>query len=428
MDDESQHRLFGLERGRPTQVLQNTAYILGDSGQCFDAASTGNLKTVDGLSTTGRTISLENGSYGRRQVIDFTRCSYLGLDNHPLIVAGAIEAIQAERSLCSSGARTHFEVDLLGELEEELSGMFRARVICFSSLLLASLEGTRFLGSGQLTSGRKPIVVFDRTLHDSLACPKPAVANEAHVETLVHNDIDDLERLCRDNPAVVYVGGDIYSIGAYSRLTELRRLQERYGLFLHIHDAHGISIFGRQGEGFARSQFPQVLGERTIIAASLAEGFGASGGLLMFGTRESESLCRRYTAAGSFSEAPNRAAVGAALGSCKIHRSAELGERQQRLAQRIDFFDRRLATAEQGNSLPIRTIIIGSEANAVRVARRLLDSGLHTSVTFFPKLGDGMAGLRVFITSEHEVCDIERLCDGILERIVQTTGKPYPLR
>lgn len=425
MESESQHRLFSSKDGRPTDALQSSAYI---RGQPVNATCTGNFKSVDGLSEAGRRTSfLDKGSYSRRQIVDFARCSYLGLDNHPLILAGAIEAIQARRSLHSSGARTCFELDLLGELEEELSEMFCTRVISFSSFLLASLEGTRFLGSGQLTSGRKPIVVFDRTLHDSLVCQMPVEANETQVETIVNNDIADLERLCRDNPAVVYVC-DIYSIGAYSPLAELRRLQERYGLFLNIHDAHGLSIFGRRGEGHARSQFPQVLGERTIIAASLAEGFGASGGLLMLGTSENEALCRRYTTTGSFSEAPNGAAVGAALGSCKIHRSAELSERQQLLVQRIDFFDRRLTTAEQGNSLPIRTVIIGSEADTMRVARRLLDSGFHTPVMFFPKLGDGTAGIRVFITSEHEVCDIERLCDSILEKIVQTTGIPYPLR
>jgi hypothetical protein len=59
-----------------------------------------------------------------------------------------------------------------------------------------------------------------------------------------------------------------------------------------------------------------------------------------------------------FLAAANLPTVGAALGSCNIHCSAELGQRQRRLAQRIDLFDRRVAIAEQGNSLPIRMIAI----------------------------------------------------------------------
>ncbi|MGY4319390.1 7-keto-8-aminopelargonate synthetase-like enzyme [Bradyrhizobium sp. JR3.5] len=248
------------------------------------------------------------------------------------------------------------------------------------------------------------------------------VADETRVETIAHNDLEALERLCREHPVVAYVCDGVYSMGGNSPVKELRRLQERYGLFLYIDDAHGISLFGRQGEGFARSQFPEALGDRTIIAASLAKGFGASGGMLMLGTADQENLFRRYSIPYAFSVAPNLAAVGAALGSCKIHCSAELGERQDRLAHRIKVFDRRVTTAEKGNSFPIRMVGIGSEAKAIAIARELLGAGFYTLVTFFPTIAQGKAGIRVCITADHEVRDIERLCDCILERVPDRTA------
>ncbi|MER8824008.1 aminotransferase class I/II-fold pyridoxal phosphate-dependent enzyme [Mesorhizobium sp. M0991] len=410
---------------RLTGHFRNTAYVINQSRPYFDAAHAAGLMGVQGRSTTGRTVVLGTGPLdGRPQVIDFVRCSYLGLDNHPVIVAGAIEAIEAHRSLHWSCARTRLNFDLLAELEATLSEMFCARVLAFSSVMLANLGAMPILASGQLTGGRKPVVVFDRTAHISLAYHKPVVADEARVETIAHNDIHALERLCRDNPVVAYVCDGVYSMGGNSPIEELRQLQERYGLFLYIDDAHGISLFGPQGQGFARSQFPQVLGDRTIIAASLAKGFGASGGMLMVGTPDQEALFRRYAIPYSFSAAANLAAVGAALGSCRIHCSAELSQRQRRLAQRIDLFDRRVATAEQGNSLPIRMIAIGTEAKAIATARQLLDAGFYTSVTFFPTVGQGKAGIRVCITADHEVCDVERLCDSILENVPETTDKP----
>src|SRR3546814_3829990 len=85
------------------------------------------------------------------------------------------------------------------------------------------------------------------------------------------------------------------------------RLQERYNLFLYIDDAHGISILGAQGEGFARGQLPDELGPRTIVAASLGKGFGASGGVLMLGSWEQEDVVRRYAQPYAFSAAPNLA-------------------------------------------------------------------------------------------------------------------------
>lgn len=407
---------------RPTGNFRNTPYVIKESRAYFDAAHAAALMGIHGRSTIGRAFNLGAGPLDSRpQVIDFVRCSYLGLDNHPLIVAGAIEAIQAHQSLHWSCARTRLNFDLLAELEATLSDMFRARVLTYSTVMLANLGAMPLLASGQLTGGRKPVVVFDRIAHVSLAYHKPVVADETRVETIAHNDIDALERLCRQEPVVAYVCDGVYSMGGHSPVKELRQLQERYGLFLFIDDAHGTSLFGRQGEGFARSQFPHGLGDRTIIAASLGKGFGASGGMLMLGTSDQEALFRRYSVPYAFSVSPNLAAVGAALGSCKIHRSAELDRRQRRLAQRIDLFDRRVATAQQGNSLPIRMIAAGSEAKAIAIARELLDAGFYTSVTFFPTVARGKAGIRVCITADHGVRDIERLCDCILERLAVTT-------
>jgi 8-amino-7-oxononanoate synthase len=411
--------------GSPRGHFRNTSYVINESRAHFDAAHAAGLMAVHGRSTLGRGFALGTGTLEERpHAIDFVRCSYLGLDNHPVVVAGAIEAIEAHRSLHWSCARTRLNFDLMAELEGTLSEMFGARVLVFSTVMLANLGAMPILASGHLTGGTKPVAVFDRLAHISLAYHKPVVADETRVETIPHNDIDALERLCRQEAVVAYVCDGVYSMGGHAPVRELRRLQERYGLFLYIDDAHGISLFGRQGEGFVRSQFDEELGDRTIIAASLGKGFGASGGMLMLGTAEQEALFRRYALPHAFSAAANLAAVGAALGSCGIHRSAELGQRQRRLAQRIDLFDRRVATAEQGNSLPIRMITIGSETSAIAIARGLLDAGFYTSVTFFPTVAQGKAGIRVCLTADHEIRDVERLCDCILERVSATIREP----
>lgn len=403
---------------RPTEQFRIT-------DPSFDETLPADLIAVHGRPTTRRSTARGKGRL--RHPIDFVRCSYLGLDNHPAIVAEAIAAIQAQPSLNSSCAGKQQNLDLLGELEESLSEIFCARVLAFSSVILVDLVAMPVLASGQLTGGRKPVIVFDSFARMSLTYRK-LMADDTLVKTIAHNDIGTLERLCRENPVVAYVCDGVYWMGGYSPIEKLRELQKRYGLFLYIDDAHGFSTFGTQGEGYARPQFPQMLGDRTIITGSLANGFGASGGILMVGTADHEALFRLHSIPDACSETPNVAAVGAALGSCKIHRSAELRQRQEQLAQRIHLFDRRVVTAGQGNSLPIRMITAGSEVNAFAIARGLLDSGFYTLITFFPTVGRGAAGIRVCITAEHETGDIERLCDCILEQFAERTGKPYPLR
>ncbi|MGY3108348.1 MULTISPECIES: aminotransferase class I/II-fold pyridoxal phosphate-dependent enzyme [unclassified Bradyrhizobium] len=389
------------------------------------AALRADLIAADGSPTSRRSIVPCNSQV--RQPLDFVRCSYLGLDDHPAIVAGAIAAIQGQPSSHSSRAGKRRSFDLLGELEETLSEIFRARVLTFSSLMLVDLVAIPMLASGRLTGGKKPVVVFDSFSRMLLTFQK-LKADDTRAYAIVHNDIGALEQLCREHPVVAYVCDGVYWMGSHSPIEELRQLQERYGLFLYIDDAHGLSIFGSQGEGFARSQFPQMLGDRTLIAGSLGNGFGASGGILMLGTTNHEALLRLESIPSEYSEGLNLAAVGAALESCKLHRSAELRRRREQLAQRIDMFDRRLTTAGQGNSVPIRMITVGSEVDALAISRGLLDGGFYTLVTFFPTAGQGAARIRVCITAKHEAGDIERLCDCILEQVAERTGKPYPLR
>lgn len=400
--------------------FRNTAFVIEKTRPIFDAAYEAQVMGVYGRSLDNRHVRLRNEKY----ITDFVRCSYLGLDNHPDIVNGALSAILEYHSVHWSCARTRLNFGLLLDLEDRLSDLFRSRVIAFSTVMVANMGILPLIASGHLTGGVKPIMVFDRLCHASLAFHKAVVADETEVVTIAHNDVNELEDICKINRLVAYISDGVYSMGGNAPIKELRELQDRYNLFLYIDDAHGISIVGKRGEGFARSQFREELGPSTIIAASLAKGFGASGGILMLGTKEQEDICRRYSQPYVFSAAPNLAAIGAALASARLHSTPELWERQAALADRIRLFDRRMATPDKGNMLPIRMIPIGEETAAIESARRLLERGFYTSATFFPTVARGAAGLRVCLTATHSFDEIERLCmlvNRVREEVSRTT-------
>ena len=145
--------------GRPTGHFRNTAYVINESRAHFDAAmQPGSWRSV----RVPQRDALLRWAWARLncRTNRFVRCSYLELDNHPVIVAGAIEAIQAHRSVHWSCARTRLNFDLLAELEDSLTEMFGARVLAFSSVMLANLGAMPILASGQLTGGRKPVVAL----------------------------------------------------------------------------------------------------------------------------------------------------------------------------------------------------------------------------------------------------------------------------
>lgn len=389
--------------------FRNTAAMIGAAAPNFDAAHYQGIMAIYATPLEGRAVQL---AHDGQKVVDFVRCSYLGLDNHPDIVAGAMKAVRDSGTLHWSCARTRLNFSILGELEDSLSDLFRARVVTFTTVLAANMSALPLLASGNLTAGQKPLVVFDRLAHATLAYHKASVAAETEVETIRHNDLAALEALCRTHKTVAYVCDGAYSMGGSAPLAELRAIQEKYGLFLYIDDAHGISILGENGAGFARSVFKE-LGDRTIVAASLGKGFGASGGMLTLGTAAQELLFRRFAVAHAFSASLNTAAIGAAIASADIHRTDELAQRQATLRQNLTLLDRLLPSRDMNSALPIRTIRIGDELLSVAAARQLLQLGFYTSAIFFPTVARGEAGLRICLTASHTERQIEELAAAI---------------
>ncbi|NIA70422.1 aminotransferase class I/II-fold pyridoxal phosphate-dependent enzyme [Pelagibius litoralis] len=398
-----------LEKPKKKTSFRNTKFVIEKSLPAFDAAYDAGVMGVHGLSLDGRRVRLSDG----RCVTDFVRCSYLGLDNHPKLIEGAVSAVTRYGSLHWSCARTRLNSNLLRELEERLAILFSARVIAYSTVMVANMGALPLIASGYLTEGVKPVMVFDRLCHVTLAYHKPAMADETKVLTIDHNDIDALEQICQTHKRVAYVADGVYSMGGHAPVAKIQELQNRYGLFLYIDDAHGISIFGEKGEGYARSQFPNELGGLTIIAASLGKGFGASGGILMLGTKRQEDLFRRYSLAYAFSAAPNLAAVGAALASAQVHETAELAKLQKELFDRIRFFDQRVDTVQRGDPLPIRLFPVGNSSKAIYAAQQLLESKLYTSAVFFPTVAQNEAGIRICLSTAHSLGEIDELCEEL---------------
>ncbi|WP_117194042.1 aminotransferase class I/II-fold pyridoxal phosphate-dependent enzyme [Rhizobium terrae] len=391
---------------------RNTRLMIDKALPQLDLAHQSEVMGLSARPLSARRLSIDIAGL-HRCLVDFVRCSYLGLDNHPEIIEGAIEAIKDHRALHWSCARTRMSFASLTLLESDLADLFQARVITYSSVLAANMGALPLLASGHLTAGNKPVLVFDRFAHATLAFHKATLAAETTVVTIDHNDISMLEQICKQNPVAAYICDGVYSMGGAAPVDGLLSLQQKYGLFLYIDDAHGISLFGRQGDGFVRSQIAGDLGERTIIAASLGKGFGASGGLLMLGSQQQEKLFRRFAIAHAFSASLNLAAVGAARASARLHRTAELLRRQISLQERIKGFDRLIKTDQQGSPLPIRTIRIGNEASAISAARALVDRGFFTSAIFFPTVPEGQAGLRLCLTAGHTPEEIEGLCNAL---------------
>lgn len=332
------------------------------------------------------------------EFINMCSCAYLGLNFHPAVIEGAIQALRETGTTGPSVSPTRIRHNLLGRLEEELGELFGAHAVSALSCSVASAGILPLLAAGQLVDGGPRVMVFDRNCHFSMNYIKPICADESLVLTCDHNDLDALEDICRRYSRVAFVGDGAYSMGGAAALQGLLELQERYGLFLYLDDSHSLSIIGEHGEGFARSQLE--MNELTAIVASLSKGFGTGGAVAMLGDRRMAGLLARHGGPLGWSQEMGIPLIGSSLASAAIHRSAELGELQQQLRSNVDYFDELLPTPLAGNGLPVRRITVGDSERAIQLSAELYQRGFYSSAVFFPIVAKGEAGIRIMLRAD----------------------------
>ncbi|HEX8096314.1 aminotransferase class I/II-fold pyridoxal phosphate-dependent enzyme [Jatrophihabitans sp.] len=332
------------------------------------------------------------------EFLNMCSCSYLGLNFHPAIIEGAIQALREAGTTGPSISATRIRHNLLGRMEEDLSDLFGAHVLSALSCSVATAALLPLLASGQLVAGGPRVMVFDRNCHFNMNYVKPICADESLVLTCDHNDLDAVEDICRRYPSVAFVGDGVYSMGGAAALRGLLELQERYGMFLFLDDSHSLSIMGEHGEGFVRSQLE--MNELTAIVGSLGKGFGTGGGVIMLGDRGMVSVLARHGGPLGWSQGMGISLIGATMASAAIHRTPELGELQRRLRANIDYFDELLPTPLAGNGLPVRRVTVGDTDRALQMSAELYERGFYNSAVFFPIVAKGDAGIRIMLRSD----------------------------
>lgn len=372
-----------------------------------EAGNTGLLQIRAKYTETNQLMAKENHRF-----INMCSCSYLGLDKHPKIIEGAINAVNQAKVLILPTSRTRIGISLLDDVEDALSDLFQCDAIVTISCAAASAGVLPILASGVLTGNKKPLMVFDKQCHFSMNLIKAICGDETELITCEHNDINTLEDLCKKNNNVVYIADGAYSMGGYAPVQELKVLQEKYGLFLYFDDSHAIAAYGKNGVGYVRDQFDE-LNDRTIIVGSLAKAFGASGGIVMLNNKVARKYIDIFGGPLGWSQSVNTASMGAILASVNIHKSEELPSLQNKLQENLNFFDQICPTVNSGNGLPIRVIEMTNPKEAIYLSGEIYKRGFYTSAVFFPIVAKNRAGLRVMARADLSKNDIQQFCNTI---------------
>lgn len=350
-----------------------------------------------------------------RPAIDFVNCSYFGLDRHPAVVAAAQKTLE-EWGVHFCCARSRLSIEPNRALESGLSKLFGGPAITFPSVSAAHASVMPLMVQGLLWDASSIELIFDRSAHASMQFLKPILAEHAAVSSVPHNDLNALEdavRLAnRRGSTAVYVADGVYSMGGLCPLPELIDMANRYDLRLYIDDAHGTSIYGERGEGYAVEAFGGRIPPFAIVTYSLAKGFGCNGGGVILPDAVAEQRVRRLGQTYAFSAPLDFSVIGAACASLELHLDGTVRDLQKTLRDHVRLFDRSRGVDDPLFS-PIRMHRLSTPDAAIAKADDLLSSSYFVSAAFYPVIKRGEGQLRVAISTEHRAEDLEGLASHL---------------
>ncbi len=357
----------------------------------------------------------------------FANCSYIGLDVAEELKAGAIDAIQRYGNLFSS-SRLSIGLGLNEELEALLDQMTGQQTLVTQSTSLGSLSAIPVLTNAQ------DLIIVDRQVHASVRnAVRIAETQGTPVLTVAHNDVNALEYLIRLNQNkyrnIWYMADGIYSmLGDACPVDALHDLMNIYSSFhCFVDDAHGISWAGQHGRGTVLAK--RALHPNMVLAMSMAKGFGASGGMLVFTDKKTRHAIRSLGSSLIFSGPIPTPVLGACIASAKLHLSDAIELRQAALQLRIHHLketarELKLPLIRHGFS-PIFFFGAGNEENAFHIAGALVQAGFLTTVCSYPIVSKKNAGVRVTLTTHNQFEDIDALLITLREIIsdLEVQGK-----
>ncbi|MBQ0832868.1 8-amino-7-oxononanoate synthase [Marinobacter sp.] len=340
-----------------------------------------------------------------REFLLFCSNDYLGLANHPQLVAAMQHAAQtygvgggASHLVCGHSALHH-------RLEERLAEVTgRDRALLFSTGYMANL------GTVTALMGKGDHILEDRLNHASLL--DAGLLSGAKFQRFHHNDLDDLERRLKKLPASglrLLVVDAVFSMdGDIAPLPELAALAKKYDAYLMADDAHGFGVLGRTGAGCCE-HFGLDQDQLPVLMGTLGKGIGSFGAFIAGSELLIESLIQ-FARPYIYTTAMPPAVAAASLASLDLL-SSESWRREHLMALISRFKDgaAKLALPLMASNTAIQPLLVGDEALAMKISADLEAEGVLVSAIRPPTVAVGQSRLRITITAGHSVADVDVL-------------------
>jgi glycine C-acetyltransferase len=355
------------------------------------------LKTI--ASPMASKVSME----GRGEVLILSSNNYLGLANHPQLIAAGQQALErygagtaSVRFIC--GTFTPHR-----ELEEAL-----ARFLGTEAALTYVSCWNANTGAIPVLAGEGDAVLSDELNHASIIDG----VRLSRAERLVyrHADLKDLEEKLassREARARLIATDGVFSMeGDLAPLPGIVELARRYDAVVLVDDSHGTGVMGASGRGTVEHY--GLTGQIDVITGTLGKALGGAAGGFVAGSRAVIELLTQSSRPQIFSNAlPVTIAASARRAVELVEEEPERVRRLHEVARSLREGLRRIGFQPLEAPSAIIPILVGETSFAIGMSERLLDRGVFVTGFGYPVVPEGKARLRVQASAALQPEDLE---------------------
>jgi len=360
-----------------------------------------------GLYNNIRTIGSPQGAWlivDGKKVLNFCSNNYLGLANHPALVAASKKATD-EMGVGPAAVRTIAgTMTLHVELEKRLA-QFKGveAAITFQSGFTANLATVPVL------VGREDVIFSDKLNHASII--DGCRLSGAKIIAYEHNDVKSLEEQIKANlsqyrRALIVTDGVFSMDGDIAPLPDIYEVAKKYDILLMVDDAHGEGVLGKGGRGIV-DHFG-LHGKVDVEVGTMSKAFGVVGGIVAGKSVIIEWLRQRGRPF-LFSSAvtvPDAAACLAAVDL--LEDSTQLVDKLWENAKYFKAEMKKLGFDTGASETPITPVMLGEAPLAQQFSRELFEAGVFAMALGFPTVPQGKARIRVMISAAHSKDDLDK--------------------
>lgn len=349
-----------------------------------------------------------------KEVVNLSSNNYLGLANHPKVVAAAHEAI--DRWGVGAGAVRWIggTMEVHDQLERKLAAFKHVEAVLV------------FTGGFTANSGCIPavltsqdVVISDELNHASIIDGvrlSPAKYKKSEGFVYGHKDMGQLEEILTKTQhfekRMIITDGVFSMDGDIAPLPKIVELAEKYNAFVMVDDAHASGVLGKNGAGSA-SHF-DLYGRVDIQLGTLSKALGVVGGYIAGSHELKEWLINRgrpYL----FSTAHPPAVAAALIAALDVMENDP--EPMNRLWSNTKWWKEQLTAAgfdTMGSETPITPVYVGDEGDAQRMEKMLFDEGVYALSIVYPTVAKGKARLRTMPSAAHTLDDLQFALDAFI--------------